>query len=284
MEDANPGAVPAHRPHAALYLALAAAWTATAGSLYMSQVIGWLPCEWCWYQRIAMYPLAVLLTMGVARRDRAIAKYALALAIPGALASSWHIAIQKVPAITAMERCMTGVPCSGDSLWQLGIFPQWMTVPMLALTAFLIVIACSALALRSRPALESEGNLPPAFLAGAITVAIVALFGVSGAINLASKPATNPLATGAAVLPGDRGAQAFEKACQGCHAAQSGGHVLIDSNKLKQKSELDVMNIIKNGRDKNSPDNFSGQAMPARGGQLALSDEQILSLAQYLRR
>ena len=57
---------------------------------------------------------------------------------------------------------------------------------MLALTAFLIVIVCSLIALRARPVPDSEAGLPPAFLAGAITVAVVALFGVSSAISLSN--------------------------------------------------------------------------------------------------
>ena len=41
----------------ALYVALLVAWVAMCGSLYMSEVLAWIPCTWCWYQRILMYPL-----------------------------------------------------------------------------------------------------------------------------------------------------------------------------------------------------------------------------------
>jgi disulfide bond formation protein DsbB len=50
------------------YAALIVAATAMAGSLFFSQVLGWLPCEMCWYQRIAMYPLVFLLFIGIMRR------------------------------------------------------------------------------------------------------------------------------------------------------------------------------------------------------------------------
>ena len=62
-----------------MYVALIAAWVATCGSLYMSEVLGWIPCLWCWYQRIAMYPLAVLLAVGLIWGDRNVPKYALSL-------------------------------------------------------------------------------------------------------------------------------------------------------------------------------------------------------------
>ncbi|RME55719.1 MAG: disulfide bond formation protein B, partial [Caldilineae bacterium] len=53
----------------ALYIALIAAWTAMLGSLYFSEVRGFVPCELCWYQRILMYPLAGVIALGILRRD-----------------------------------------------------------------------------------------------------------------------------------------------------------------------------------------------------------------------
>ncbi len=69
----------------ALGLAWFVALLATTGSLYFSEVAGYVPCTLCWYQRIAMYPLVVILAVGAARRDGAAAVYALALAVIGAL-------------------------------------------------------------------------------------------------------------------------------------------------------------------------------------------------------
>ncbi|MGH2475812.1 MAG: disulfide bond formation protein B, partial [Candidatus Limnocylindrales bacterium] len=64
----------------ALGLAWFVALLATGGSLYFSEVAGFTPCTLCWYQRIAMYPLVVVLAIGAARRDRAVAWTAGALA------------------------------------------------------------------------------------------------------------------------------------------------------------------------------------------------------------
>ena len=54
----------------AMGLAWVVALLATTGSLYFSEIAGFVPCTLCWYQRIAMYPLVVILAVGAARRDR----------------------------------------------------------------------------------------------------------------------------------------------------------------------------------------------------------------------
>src|SRR5262245_21617994 len=65
------------------HIALLAAWIATCGSLFFSEVLGWRPCELCWYQRILMYPLAILLAIGIFRRDRGLHLYVLPFSIAG---------------------------------------------------------------------------------------------------------------------------------------------------------------------------------------------------------
>ena len=70
---------------AALWLAFLVAATATAGSLYFSEVADYVPCQLCWFQRIAMYPLAVVLLVAAIRRDRSVRWYVGPLAAIGAL-------------------------------------------------------------------------------------------------------------------------------------------------------------------------------------------------------
>src|ERR1700748_1234388 len=72
------------------YFAWLAALTATLGSLYFSEIKGFIPCDLCWYQRICMYPLAVILGIAVYRGDRSITRYVLPLAAVGALIALWH--------------------------------------------------------------------------------------------------------------------------------------------------------------------------------------------------
>ena len=53
----------------ALRLAFSIAVVSTVASLWFSEVGGFVPCEFCWYQRIAMYPLVVVLGVAVWRGD-----------------------------------------------------------------------------------------------------------------------------------------------------------------------------------------------------------------------
>ncbi|MFN0096726.1 MAG: disulfide bond formation protein B [Dehalococcoidia bacterium] len=78
-------------------LMLAVALTATVASLYYSEVVSFIPCEFCWYQRIMMYPLAVLLVVGVATRTRLQPRFLVALAGIGLCLSIYHYQLQLFP-------------------------------------------------------------------------------------------------------------------------------------------------------------------------------------------
>lgn len=277
------------RVHPALYVALLIALTATFGSLYMSDVLGWLPCLWCWYQRILMYPQALLLAAGIARRDSRIPGYMLLLSIPGVLAALWHIGLQKVPQIMLLYPCKGTVPCSSDSLWQLGIFPQWFTVPMLSLTAFaLITIACIVALLGRRTMREDEvEGLPPAIFALVIVIAVLVPFGAGA---LAARRATAQPAASisqlnpAGALASTDGAALFERSCRGCHQPLGATIAYMRADFVASHSDAELIALVKNGRDARSPDNYSGQAMPAYGGQISLSDEQVAAVVAHMKQ
>ncbi|HEY5155790.1 MAG TPA: disulfide bond formation protein B, partial [Acidimicrobiales bacterium] len=81
----------------ALWLAWVVALVTTLGSLYFSDIAGFTPCKLCWYQRIAMYPLAVLLLVAAIRRDRAVWVYVVPQATIGALIAVYHTQLQAFP-------------------------------------------------------------------------------------------------------------------------------------------------------------------------------------------
>ncbi|WHY85169.1 disulfide oxidoreductase [Neobacillus novalis] len=118
-----------------LLLSWIAAILATLGSLYFSEVQHFIPCTLCWYQRIFMYPLVIILGTAVYRNDKGIYKYALPLSIVGMLISGYHTLLQKVPYIQQFEMCTEGVPCSKDYINWLG----FITIPLLAFIAFTII-------------------------------------------------------------------------------------------------------------------------------------------------
>lgn len=118
-----------------LLVAWIAAVIATLGSLYLSEVMHFIPCTLCWYQRIFMYPLAILLGIGFYHHDKKIHWYALPLSVIGMLISGYHFLLQKIPYLQQFEMCTSGVPCAKDYLNLLG----FITIPLMAFTAFTII-------------------------------------------------------------------------------------------------------------------------------------------------
>ena len=129
--------------------ALVAAWVpaflAMLGSLYFSEIAHYTPCTLCWYQRIAMYPLVLLLGIAAWRRDLGIRLYAIPLATIGAVIAAYHYVLEWFPEIDA-GACTVGIPCTQVWFRQFG----FVSLPLLALIAFLLVIALLLLAVRPR--------------------------------------------------------------------------------------------------------------------------------------
>ena len=132
------------RDDAALPLAAAIAAVATAGSLYLSEVAGYLPCTLCWYQRIAMYPLTVVVGVAAVRRDGQVWKTVVPLTVIGSMLSAWHIVIERNPALGGGV-CDPNAPCSLRWVEEFG----FLTLPTMAGIGF-VAIAVLSLAARSR--------------------------------------------------------------------------------------------------------------------------------------
>lgn len=129
----------------ALWLAALVAIVATAGSLYFSEVAGYVPCSLCWYQRIAMYPLAILLPIAAVRADDAIRPYAATLAGIGAAIAAYHSLLQRLPDLPSAA-CDLDNPCSLVHFERFG----FITLPVMALVGFLAILTL-LLATRDRP-------------------------------------------------------------------------------------------------------------------------------------
>jgi len=125
----------------ALYFAWLTSLVATGGSLYFSEIRHFVPCQLCWYQRILMYPLVILLGMASYRNDRHLASYILPLSTLGSLLALLHYLEQKVPNFGVDALCQVGVPCSGQyiNLW------GFVTIPFLSLVAFVLITALMVL-------------------------------------------------------------------------------------------------------------------------------------------
>ncbi|HEX4733499.1 MAG TPA: disulfide oxidoreductase [Thermoleophilaceae bacterium] len=129
-----------------IWIAWGFALVATAGSLFFSEYSQFIPCRLCWFQRIGMYPLAAILLIAAIRRDtRGGALYGLPLAIFGSIVSIYHIYIEHHPEAETAS-CKIGAPCTTKWIDKLG----YITIPTLALTAFLAIIVLLSMALSRR--------------------------------------------------------------------------------------------------------------------------------------
>lgn len=119
------------------------ATAATLGSLYFSEVADFVPCKLCWYQRIAMYPLAVLLVMAAVKRDRNMLRYARVIAVAGFVVSAYHVWIQWFP--EKSNFCEFDNPCSARWVESFGR----VTIPQMAGLSFVLIVATATIGLRS---------------------------------------------------------------------------------------------------------------------------------------
>ena len=118
-----------------LLLAWGTSILAMSGSLFFSEQMKFIPCTFCWYQRILMYPLVILLGIAFYRNDKEIYRYVLPISLIGIILASYHYALQKIPSMSEFSACTSGVPCSGQYINWLG----FITIPFLSLIAFIII-------------------------------------------------------------------------------------------------------------------------------------------------
>lgn len=127
------------------YVAFAQALVATLGSLALSEIINLPPCVLCWYQRTAMYPLVIILAIGILRGDRKLWQYVLPLAGIGWLLAAFHTLLQWKIIPDAVAPCVQGISCTSVQVNLLG----FITIPFMALVAFTVIIAAMIVEWRS---------------------------------------------------------------------------------------------------------------------------------------
>lgn len=136
-----------------LWAAFVVAAIATGGSLFLSDVAGFVPCEMCWYQRICMYPLSLLTLFLAYHGDHRAARYLLPFPVIGAGVSVYHLLIENHVVATPAQ-CQVGAGCTVKWIDYFG----YMTIPTLALTAFALLTVFLGLAAASSD--EEAARLP----------------------------------------------------------------------------------------------------------------------------
>jgi len=150
-----------------LHLAALVATVTTLGSLWFSESKGWLPCRFCWYQRVCMFPLAVILIVALLRKDRAVKWYVAPLAGIGILVSIWHNLLER-GLVSESKECAASVPCAIPNLISFGgrdeVSLQPTGFPSITLTvmAFCAFAAILALVLLPEPLEAHEDGEPSA--------------------------------------------------------------------------------------------------------------------------
>lgn len=108
---------------------------ATLGSLFFSEVMELPPCSLCWVQRVFMFPLALILLIGLFPFDGSVVRYALPMALCGVVVALYHTLLQFGIIPESAAPCRQGVSCSDVSFALFG----FVSIPMLSLVVFLVV-------------------------------------------------------------------------------------------------------------------------------------------------
>jgi len=129
------------RPGQAVWTPLFLAWliasSATAGALFLGEVMGMTPCVLCWYQRIAMFPLALILGVGLLDVDGRGIRYASPLAWVGWGIALYHCLIFWGVVSEGLTPCGKGSSCADADVQVAGFVP----IPLLSLIAFTAILA-----------------------------------------------------------------------------------------------------------------------------------------------
>lgn len=119
-----------------IFIAWLIATASTLGALFLGEVMGYTPCLLCWYQRIAMFPLVLVLAAGLFPFDPRVIRYALPLSLAGLGLALFHLALIAGWIPESIKPCQQGVPCSDVVVVWLG----FVTIPLLSAMAFATIV------------------------------------------------------------------------------------------------------------------------------------------------
>ncbi len=117
--------------HIAWVIALAS----MIGSLYFSEVFNFAPCVLCWYQRIIIYPLVLLIPVGIMLKDKRLASYILPLTVVGLIVSIFQNLLYYKVIPEAIMPCVDGVSCTTKYIDYFG----FLTIPLLSLLSLIAI-------------------------------------------------------------------------------------------------------------------------------------------------
>ncbi|SRR6266403_856980 len=126
------------------YVILILALFSTLASLYFSEIMKLAPCVLCWYQRICMYPLVVITTVGILKKDKVFPFYVLPLGMIGWIIALYHNLLYYHILPESIAPCQAGISCTSRQLELFGFF----TIPLGSFIAFTLIIICTIIYLK----------------------------------------------------------------------------------------------------------------------------------------
>jgi len=129
-----------------LGLAWAIALVASLSVLFIGEILGQTPCVLCWFQRAFMFPLAIVLGLGLWWQDQNVGRYGIALAFGGAAVALWHMGLYAGLIPEKIQPCSASGPsCTDANQSVLGI-----PIPLMALVSFALIGVLCALSLKEK--------------------------------------------------------------------------------------------------------------------------------------
>ena len=119
-----------------VFLSFITASIATLGSLFFSEIMEFIPCSMCWYQRIFMYPLVIIFLINMLYPDDKIVKYAMPIVLVGWSFSIYHNLLMFEIIPESIVPCVQGVPCSTEYINWFG----FITIPFLSFIAYSVIL------------------------------------------------------------------------------------------------------------------------------------------------
>ena len=110
---------------------------AVVGSLVYANIIGFPPCDLCWYQRIFMYPQLIILFIAMRRKDKSVIDYLVPLSVIGGVIALYHSFIQWGFSIGPLIGCASvGGECAKVYVREF----SYITIPFMSFTVFAYII------------------------------------------------------------------------------------------------------------------------------------------------
>ena len=297
------------------HLAWAQTFIATSGSLIFSEVMGYTPCVLCWYQRILMYPLVVVLAVGILNLDYGVRKYVLPLSFIGYVIAFYHNFLYfGFISEDTFKTCTAGVSCTTRWFEWFG----FISIPQLSLIAFTVVIIAMLWyrngnelsddleeSLDDEPASSKTSDTRAIVISVVVAAATIIILAMglmktnaersNNLGSLSTTPEAEILTTPVSTTVNNAddvmliadGRTIFSRNCSTCHGESANGipnlgPSLIKTSFMTNASDDELRTLIINGRSNNDPLNKTGLAMPPKGGNPSLTDLDISALIAYL--